>query len=191
MTTEELILNNKGLIFKAIKDLKCHWKTEDEFQNYYDAGLLGLIKGAKTYDGSSTPGTYLYACIKNMIIREFYMSEQSPRKINKEIMISLNEKVNEESNETYLDFVEDIEANVEKIIFKKFEIERIKKAIDDLKNEQEKSIFCDFYGLKGHKRISGKEIEKKYNISHTTVSSRLKSARKKIKIKLGEVSLFE
>ena len=105
MTEEELILNNLGLIYKVIKDLKCYWRTEDEFQDYYDAGLEGLIMGAKTYDGSSKPSTYLYPCIKNMIIREFVTSEQLKRRINKEIMVPLSEKISHESEDTYLDFI--------------------------------------------------------------------------------------
>ena len=46
---DNLIITNQGLIGKAIKDLKCYWRTEDEFQDLYDAGMIGLIKGAKEY----------------------------------------------------------------------------------------------------------------------------------------------
>lgn len=49
---DELILNNIPLIKKCIKDMRLYWNTEDEFQDYYDAGLLGLINGAKTYNES-------------------------------------------------------------------------------------------------------------------------------------------
>ena len=46
---DNLIITNQGLIGKAIKDLKCYWRTEDEFQDLYDDGMIGLIKGKKEY----------------------------------------------------------------------------------------------------------------------------------------------
>ncbi len=49
---EKLVTDNLGLINLMIKKQNCKWETEDEFQNYYDYGLEGLIRGAKTYDVS-------------------------------------------------------------------------------------------------------------------------------------------
>ena len=81
---DNIIITNQGLIGKAIKDLKCYWRTEDEFQDLYDAGMIGLIKGAKEYKKElSSTSTYLYTCIKNEICKSIYLSEMQKRKINK------------------------------------------------------------------------------------------------------------
>lgn len=74
---DNLIITNQGLIGKVIKDLKCYWRTEDEFQDLYDAGMIGLIKGAKEYKKElSSKSTYLYECIKNEICKSIYLNNQ-------------------------------------------------------------------------------------------------------------------
>jgi len=54
---------NHGMIYKVINVLKV---CVDE---YYDAGAIGLCKGAEKYDPEmSKPATFLYYCIKNEIL---------------------------------------------------------------------------------------------------------------------------
>ena len=66
MYDEKLVTENLALIVLMIKKLNCKWETDDEYQNYYDYGLEGLIRGAKTYDESKGKvSTYLCSCIKN------------------------------------------------------------------------------------------------------------------------------
>ena len=178
---DKLILDNQKLIYKVIKDLKCYWKTEDEFQNLYDAGLEGLIRGAKAYDGTTTPGTYLYTCIKNMICREFYVSEQLNKRINKEIMISLNAEISDDSDETYLDFIEDTTINLEEDLLKKLEIERILNAIDKILTPLQKEFTCHYYGINGYIRMNYRELAKKYNCSHQNAMDKVRKSVRKLK----------
>ena len=68
---DEIILNNLGLIYKAMKDLHCQIRTEEEFEQYYYAGLFALIKASKTYDETKGKSGYLYIYIKNAIKKQF------------------------------------------------------------------------------------------------------------------------
>lgn len=66
MSDEErnnLIINNLGLIYLVIKKMKLSWNTDDEFQNYYDYGLDGLIKASKNYDTNQDTKFSSFACV--------------------------------------------------------------------------------------------------------------------------------
>ncbi len=181
MSEEELILNNQRLIYKVIKDLHCYWRTEDEFQDLYDAGLLGLVRGAKKYDGSSTPGTYFYTCIKNEINKYIYLSCRDKRKIHKDIMISLDKEVKSESETTYLDFLEDPNVNLEEDLLKKLEVEKVLKAIDTCLTPLQRLYICHYYGINGYKQMPFREIAEEYNCSHQNIQSKVRQAIKNIK----------
>ena len=182
MQEEKLILDNISLIYKVIKGMNLYWKTEDEFQDIYDAGLEGLIRGAKTYDPTKTKAiTYLSKCIRNMIIRQIYLSECNNRKINKEYKVSLDSTVPDSENTTYADFIADPNVNVEEEIEKKLEIEKLYIAIKNLKNEKDKTMLCEFYGINGFKRLSLPELQEKYKVSKTCIGFRLNRAKKTLK----------
>ena len=42
---EEKIINNLGLIYKVMKDLHCKTKNQEDFDEVFYYGLIGLIKG--------------------------------------------------------------------------------------------------------------------------------------------------
>lgn len=179
---DELILKNIPLIYKCIKDMHLYWNTEDEFQDYYDAGLLGLIKGVKTYNESkSKPSTYLYQCIKNEIGQEIKMSNCQKRIINKMYKSSLSEMVSNDGDLTYLDILIDPDVDIENDIIRKEKIEELINAVNHLTNEKDKLFICEFYGLMGYERLSSKDIQKKYSITYQVVYTRLRRAKKKIK----------
>ncbi len=182
MQEEKLILENISLIYKVIKGMNLYWKTEDEFQDIYDAGLEGLIRGAKAYDPTQTKAiTYLSKCIKNNIVRNIYLSELDKRKVNKQYKISLDSKVPDSENTTYADFISDPNVNVEEEIEKKLEIERLLIAIKNLKNEKDKIMLCEFYGVNGYKRLSLSELQEKYKVSRSCIGFRLSRAKKTLK----------
>lgn len=179
---DELVLKNMPLIYKCIKDMRLYWNTEDEFQNYYDAGLIGLINGVKHYDESkSMPSTYLYQCIKNEIGHEIIMSNTQKRIINKMYKTSLSEVVSNDSDLTYLDLLVDPNVDIENDIIKKEKIEELINAVNQLTNEKDKLFICEFYGLMGYERLSSKDIQKKYSITHQAVYTRLTRAKRKLK----------
>lgn len=180
---DNLIIENQRLIYKAIKDMHCVYKTEDEFQELYDAGLEGLIKGAKLYDESKgKPSTWLYPCIQNKIMQCFTIRSAKKRKNEFGRDVSLYEKAyNDEDSLEIIDTIEDSNINIEKDLEKKLEIEKLMYAVDNLKNEKDKLFLCEFYGLKGYERLSLQELQKKYGVSHSLVSFRLKRARETLR----------
>lgn len=183
MTEEELILKNIPLIYIRIKEMNCYWKNDDEFQDLYDAGLEGLINGAKTFnpDLGYKPSTYLGKCIKNEISNYMRTMNYEKRRIYKNYVRSLDDYVKEGSDDTFKDFIVDLSVNIEEELEKKLEIERLMYAVDKLKNKTDRLFLCEFYGIKGYKKISGKELQKKYNVSHNMTQIRLKRAKTRIK----------
>ena len=71
MMENDLILKHKGLIYLAIKKEHLHWKTQDEYQNFVDAGYDGLLNGIRTFnpDKGFKESSYYYACIRNEMIK--------------------------------------------------------------------------------------------------------------------------
>lgn len=179
---DNLILENIPLIYKAIKDMHCYWKTEDEFQSLYDAGLEGLIRGAKSYNESKgKPSTFLYPCIKNNICREICLSECDKRKINKEIKISLDNEVNSKNDTTYKDFLEDSSVNIEEEIEKKLEIERLLNAVNSLENEKDKKIIKMYYGIGGYQPHTYESVAKLMNVTREAIRQRISRILPKLK----------
>ena len=78
---DDLVLNNIGLIAVAIKQLNIYCSNEEVYNEYFDYGMEGLIRGAKSYDESKgiAESTYLMTCIKNQIVRHFYEKTRKKR----------------------------------------------------------------------------------------------------------------
>lgn len=179
MDIDKLIIENQPLIYKVIKDMNCIYKTEDEFQDLYDAGLEGLIKGAKIYDESKgKPSTWLYPCIQHQIMHCFTIKNTKKRKNESGRDVSLYEKAyNDDDSLEIIDIIEDSNINIEKDLEKKLEIEKLMYAIDNLENKKDKLFLCEFYGLKGYERLKIKEIQEKHGVSRNMVCFRLKRTR--------------
>ena len=60
---EKLYNQYKGLIFKVIKDLNCQWQTQDEWQEIFDTGELGLIKAINKVEVDNLKTSYFYKYI--------------------------------------------------------------------------------------------------------------------------------
>lgn len=181
MKRDDLVLNNIGLIYKVIKDVNCFWFTQDEFQDFYDAGLIELVKSAKKYDGSVAESTFFYKCIKHGILHHMTIKNAKKRKIDNGILLSLDYLTDVEKEKTFLNFVEDEKVNVEKEVIIKDEINRIIKIIDTKLNPRQKSIFCHKFGLNGYKLMNSIELSKKYNCTPQAINENIDYSRKKIK----------
>lgn len=181
--TDKLIIENQPLIYKVIKDMNCVYKTDDEFQELYDAGLEGLIKGAKIYDESKgKPSTWLYPCIQNKIMYCFTIRSAKKRKNESGRDISIYEKAyNDDDSLEIIDIIEDPNINIEQDLEKKLEIEKLLYAVDKIKNEKDKIFLCEFYGIKGYERLQIKELQKKYGVSRNMVNFRIKRARETLR----------
>ena len=67
----DLIEKHKALIFMAIKKEHLHWKTQDEYQDFIDAGYDGLLNGIRTFnpDKGFKESSYFYVCIRHEMIK--------------------------------------------------------------------------------------------------------------------------
>lgn len=186
---EQLIIDNIKLIYKVINDLKVYYATEDEYQEHYDNGLLGLINGSKKYDGSAKPSTYLYTCIKNEIYKGIRRKNAKRRINDKGSDLSLNKVIlNSNYKESELqDLIEDKNTNIEKEIEDKINLELIIKAIDKLKNKKDILAIKMYFELDGHTGGTYEEVARQMNVSRNWIYSRIHRAIPKIKKKLKEV----
>lgn len=185
MDEEKLYLENKPLIYMAIKQKHLYWTTDDEWQKYYDAGEIGLIKGIRSFD--ETKGykisTYLFTCISREILRVIQLDNLPKRKNPYGKDISLNQIVDDDSTESseLIDFIPS-DIDIEKEVEEKIKYEHLYTALEHLKNQKCKEIIIMYYGLYGNKEHTLEEIGNKLGISKRRVSSLKDKGIKKIKI---------
>ena len=192
MYDEKLVTENLALIVLMIKKLNCKWETDDEYQNYYDYGLEGLIRGAKTYDESKGKvSTYLCSCIKNSIQRAFYLNKMPKRYNPAGPDLSLNYEVYEGNNlndySEYGDFIPDPNVNIEEEVERIHQKEIILNAVNNLKIEKDKLVVKMYYGLDGYEECkSYDKIAEKFGVTRNAIFSRMSRARKELKAKLKD-----
>lgn len=183
-TTDQIILENEKLIKFVIKKMQLVWKTNDEFQEYYDNGLLGLISGAKEYDESKgKPSTFLCRCIANMIKRGIYLNHMSKRFNPHGRDASLNSIVNEDDEKVteFGDLIADSTINIEQEIEKKLEKEKLLSAVDKLKDEVDKLAVKMYFGLEGYQPSTYEKIGEKFGFSRERARQRITRTLPKIK----------
>lgn len=168
---EKLIKDNEGLVGKVIKDLHCKFKSKEDYEEVYDAGMFGLIVGAKNYDGSSKVSTYLYKCIKNEIVRLFtYRTRQ------KEIPISKLYSLNYEYEEGTLEDELAMDYDLEQEIIKKETEKEVRYVLAKLKPSYQELMKKHFgIGCKEHKI---RELAKEYNCSYQNIYIMYDKAKK-------------
>ena len=186
MDADKLITENIPLVNLMIKELHCQWKTNDEWQEYFDYGLEGLIKGAKQYDESKgKPSTYLCKCIANSIRRVFYLNSMSKRNNPAGADISLNCPMESERLFEYTEFgdlIPDPDIDIEKEVEDKLLKERLLNAINNLKNEKDKLAIKLYYGLDGYEQLDSYEaVALKMGVTREMIRVRLDRAKKKLR----------
>jgi RNA polymerase sigma factor (sigma-70 family) len=172
---DELILQNKGLIIKVMNDLKCKITCEDDFEDYYYAGLFGLIQATKQYDDSKGKSTYLYKGIKMAIQREFRRRVAARR--NGKKPLSLNKYITDG-----IEFEELITNNSE------FENELITKiwirdALNKLPNRRYKEVLIQYYGI-DCLPVSTPKIALKYGTTQQNINELRERGLKRLKKEL-------
>lgn len=182
---EQLILDNTKLIYLVIKQMNLRWNTEDEFQNFYDSGLDGLINAAKRYNPEKDNkfSTFACVCIKSTIARCLYNKTRKKNFNENGKDISLNYIINEDDEHSteFIDFIADSKINIEEEIEKKLETERLLNAVDNLKNEKDKIAIKMYYGLDGFKEQTLEQVAKKMNVTREMIRVRVSRARNKLK----------
>lgn len=183
MNEEQMILNNLPLIYKSIKKMRLRWETEDEWQDYYDSGLIGLIKGIRTFDESKgyTLSTYLIPCIENEI--KHYLSSKNAlvrQNINGRD-ISINEFLGDEENDEKLSILQDKRVSVEKEAIRNVQIDEIIHCLNKMENKKDVVVTKLYYGLDGFPELNYKEIASLFKVSINMIMMRIERAIRNIK----------
>lgn len=180
---DELVLDNLKLIYESIKQLHICWIGAEEFQEYYDAGLEGLIVGARTYkeEEGVKPCTYLMTCIKNSIKRQLKLRNCVKRKNKKGVDIYLNSLYGEAD---YDEFLEDKSINIQDEVEQKICVEEIITEINKMSNIKDALVLKMYFGLEGFTARNQAQISEILNISQTMVRMRLNRGIKTLREKM-------
>lgn len=204
MTEEEMAKRYINLIYVVLKDLGLN--TADGINDYYDVGMMGLLKGIRIYDYTKnySPTTILFRTIRAEILSQIEkeralkrgkgikpLSLETPQlnRYNDEY-IHLEELIGTKKN--ILDKLIEIEERTE-IKRKRKEKEAIqKKVLKKVYNEIDKfkplhkEIIYSFYGVRGRDVKTILQLEKEYNLSHgyprKIMKIKFKEIREKIEI---------
>ena len=165
---EKLILENQNLIYNVLKKLNLYQQHEE----YFDLGMIGLIKGVKSFDKNKgyKLSTYLTTCIRNEIL--IFLRK---RKIN---CLSLEDDIND--NLKIIDIIKSDE-NITDAVIKKSIIEELYIAINKLSSNE--LLLLELYYINNLTQL---EISKKLKCSQAQVSRRIKNIYKKLKESLNE-----
>lgn len=174
-----LYFKYKSLIHKVIRDLNCQYKTQDEYQEYYDYGEIGLLIAIDKFDLSKKDKiSYFYKCIKRSLIVLFKYKNYYKRKINYLMLLSLEDKINDNIH-SLQETIEDNNINIENAMLIKENKELLFKAISKLKPTYRDIIF-KYYGIYG-KRYTLQELADIYHISRQAINVKKDNALKKLK----------
>lgn len=161
---EKLILENQNLIYVVLKKLNLYNQREE----YFDLGMIGLVKGVKSYDKNKgyKLSTYLNVCIKNEIL--MFLRKRRINCLSLETNITENLKIK--------DVIEDDNLNLDRFIYN-----NLYEAIHNLSFND--LLLFELYYVNNLTQL---EISKKLNCSQVQVSRKLKNIYKKLKEYLDE-----
>lgn len=176
---EKMILDNVNLIYIVLKKYGLYSNIDE----YYDLGMIGLVKGVKTFDASKgfAPSTYLVSCITKEILA-YCRKQQAKKRTSGKQDISIYDCIARDINgneQTIIDITPSNE-DVEKNLIKKEQLELFYKEISNLK-EKDKYVICSNYGLMRYKELTQREIAKKIGISQAQVNRIIKKFIEKVR----------
>jgi len=163
---DELIIENEKLIYHVLKQLKMYHLKDD----YYDIGMIGLVKATKYFSQDKAKfTTYACRCIRNEILIELRKQTSCKRKAE---IISLNKVVfNGEDNEITLADMISSEENIENDLIKEEQLTKLYEMINNLEYK-DREIIKDYYGLERTKK-NQTYIADKYKLSQAQVSRKI------------------
>lgn len=179
----ELVLLNHGLVYKIIK--REFYNAVGEFDDLISIGTIGLIKAVENYDLSRDIefSTYAGKCIRNEI---YMMIRNYKKKSGNNTIVSLyditsNKDMSEDT--TIEDSIKDDRDIIEE--YEDYEIKKnndniIHKILDTLE-EEETDVIKLYYGFYKGIMYDQKYIAKKYNVTQSAISYRIKKILLKIR----------
>lgn len=172
---DELILKNQALIKHIINLMG----LKHNFEEYFSAGLIGLINASKTFDESKGIKFNSYAgiCIKREIYKQIRYENKDKRKCSY-IHQSLDENVGD-TETTYYEIV-DSGVKVEEEFIKQEKIKLLYKIIAILE-PNDRFMLEHYFGLLGKEKMTQKKIAEVLGVKDRYVTYRIKRAMKIIK----------
>ena len=160
-----LIKHNLRLVAHIIK--KCYSGCAEQ-DDLISVGTIGLIKGINSFnpDRGIKLATYAARCIEN----EVFMYFRQERKGMQDISLSEPVETDGEGNPLTLMEIIKVDDTIVDDIDIKLKEKMLKKFVEDIPNERDKTIIILRYGLNGGKPMTQKEVAKQLNISRSYVS---------------------
>lgn len=160
-----LVEHNLRLVVHIIKKYYSNYSDQDDL---ISIGTIGLIKAVGSFnpDKGTRLATYASRCVENEILMYF----RNQKKTSQDV--SMNEPIDYDSEGNPLTLSEIIftDDTVIDDIDRKMKIEKLRRAVDSIKDKREKEIIVRRYGLDGSFPLTQREIAKELGISRSYVS---------------------
>ena len=184
---DKIIEHNLRLVSHIIKKYYSSYETPDELLSI---GSLGLIKAVDSFNpGFGTRfATYGARCVQNEILMFF----RSKKKQYSEVSINDTIDIDKDGNPlTYLDIIS-VEESIEAELDLKMHTEKLRRLVNSVLTEREKTIIVLRYGLNGYRPMTQREVAKYMKISRSYVSRIEKKALERLKEQFGgDIPEFE
>lgn len=180
---DKLVRANVNLIYHVLKRLNLY----DQKDDYFDIGMIGMIKGINTYKDNKgyKISTYLSMCIKNEILKELRKANAYKRLADKNT-VSLNKDIhNHGEDECMLIDLIKSDIDIENDLIKKELINKLYNELYQLK-ERDRFIIFKRFGLDDDRIMTQKEIATVLNIKQATISRIERRIIKELRNKLTE-----
>lgn len=170
-----LVLDNTGLIEKAIRDLHLCYDIEE----YKSIGMLALVTAANKFDPSRglKPSTYLYACIRGQLLLE--LSKSADRRKHT-TGFECPEDIEDDEDQ----YTEEIDSNM---------IKCMRTFVDTKLSPRQRLFFLEATGIFGAQKKPMAVIAKEHNVPYSTVASsvsRIKDSLKQYMLDAGYTSIL-
>lgn len=171
---EQLVLDNLNLIYYVLKQIGLYSQHEE----YYDLGLIGLVRAAKTYDPNKGYkfSTYAAVSIKNMILRQVRINNAERRKSNRNTISLDRVMYRSEKKEVVLEDLIASDYDLEEDVIKREQLAAVKKAITTLTDKEK--LMLKYYVFDDMTQI---EMAKVMNISQAQISRTITKIINKIR----------
>ena len=161
----KLIEHNLRLVAHIVKK---YYSGSNEQDDLISIGTIGLIKAINTFDSSKgiRLSSYAARCIENEVLMYFRSSRKSAQDI------SINEPIDTDKDGNALTLMDTMasEDNILDNIDCKIKSEQLRRYIDEVLTDRERTIIILRYGLKGEKPLTQREVAQKLGISRSYVS---------------------
>ena len=182
---DSIVRRNMPLVPMIIKRMG----LQDRYDDFVDIGWIGLVRGCWKYNPESgfTESTWLCKCIYNEICNEIKTENRKKRKDYDKVRVYLDSYYMDSDDTLIMDTIpSDFDIDNE------FNTRYILQAVEETikydvgrraKKCNHKQIVRDMFGV-GTERLNNKQIQEKYNISHTLVTQIKKRFRKNLRKRL-------